>query len=121
LSFLGLDKVTGLSFNEHPTDKQKALIYFNRPHGNYDEIYLTCNTVDQYCSNEGTYLVNSTGNCSDCNFIVLSPIIRGVTYRCQASTIKENFADVISDEFIFITCESYLHHCRVFNYILFSS
>jgi hypothetical protein len=97
--FLGLDKVSNLSFNDNSTDKRIALIYFNRPHGTYDRIDLMCEALDRYCPNGDTYLVNSTGNCSNCNFILISPIIRGVTYRCQAWTIKK----------------------RAFNNVLFSS
>jgi hypothetical protein len=100
---LGLDKVTNLMFQEDSTDKRTALIYFDRPRGNYDRVYLTCVGQDLYCFNENTYLMNSTGNCSDCNFISIFPIIRGVTYSCHATTVEQNFDNVISDEYRFNT------------------
>jgi hypothetical protein len=104
--FLGLDKVTNFFFNDHGADKKMARIYFTRPRGYYDEIQLNCTAVDQYCSSGSIYnLVNSTGNCSSCNFIQISPIIRGVRYRCQATTKKESFIDVISDQLNFNTCK----------------
>ncbi len=104
--FLDLDKVTNFFFNDNAGDKKMARIYFSRPPENHDEIQLNCTAVDQYCSSGSIYnLVNSTGNCSSCNFIQISPIIRGVKYRCQATTKKESFINVISDQLNFNTCK----------------
>jgi hypothetical protein len=100
LFILDLDKVTNLTFNKNST-----LISFHRPCGNYDEIELICIASYQYCSSGSTYLVNRTGNCPSCNFIQISPIIRGVEYWCQATTIKEFFTYVSSDQLNFNTCK----------------
>ena len=102
---LGLDTVTNLIFTESSTDKKTALIYFTRPHGYYDRIEIDCSGLDRDCSYERTYLMNSTGNCSECTFVSLSPIIRGVGYVCRARTIKEDFNPVPSDEMKFNTSE----------------
>jgi hypothetical protein len=101
--FLDLDKVTNFIFRDNAADKKMVWIYFTPPRGNYDKIQLSCTAFDQYCPSGSTYLVNSTGNCSSCNFIQMSPIIRGVEYWCQATTIKEFFTDVISDPLNFNT------------------
>lgn len=100
-----LDKITNLYFHDNSEDKMTALIYFNRPYGDYDQITLTCAATDQYCFNGNTYLTNSTGNCSYCNKITISPITRGVTYKCHASTIKQNFVNITSDSLYFNTCK----------------
>lgn len=47
--------------------------------------------------------MNTTGNCSTCTSIVLSSITKGVLYKCYAITMKEDFANVSSDEFQFDT------------------
>jgi len=95
-----------LSFNEIPTNKQTILISFDRPRGYYSEVYVTCRAIDyQYCSNGSTYLLNSTGNCSDCTSISISPIIRGVTYTCEVMTVKQNYEYLVSVEMNFNTCK----------------
>ncbi len=99
LFILDLDKVTNLIFNKNST-----LMSFSRPRGYYDEIQLTCIALDQYCSSESRYLVNSTGNCSSCTSILISPITKGVSYECQATTIKANFTNITSDVLMFNTC-----------------
>ncbi|CAF0988795.1 unnamed protein product [Rotaria sordida] len=98
-----LDKVTNFTFKDDYQDRKTAQIYFNHPRGNFDEIYLNCSTQDQHCSNNISILTNTTGNCSECDSITISPIIRGVSYQCQAITIKENFINVTSDQFSFRT------------------
>lgn len=98
LFILDLDKVTNLSFNENST-----LISFSRPRGYYDEIQLICISIDQYCSNGSRYLVNNTGNSSNCTSISISPITKGVLYECTAITIKHNFVNMTSDALMFNT------------------
>ncbi|CAF4878302.1 unnamed protein product [Rotaria sp. Silwood1] len=96
-----LDKVKNLIFVEDPIDKNKTFIYFNRPYGSYHQISISCYELDQYCLNNNIYLMNTTGNCSHCTFISIFPMLRGMKYKCQAKTIKDNFADKISDEYNF--------------------
>jgi hypothetical protein len=83
------------------------LINFNRPHGNYDEISLSCSSQDQHCSNNSEILTNTIKNCSDCTSMSISPITRGVSYKCQAITLKKNFPNITSNELIFNTCMSF--------------
>ncbi|CAF4168927.1 unnamed protein product [Rotaria sp. Silwood2] len=98
-----LDKVSNFKFENDYHDNKTAWIYFNRPRGNFHKIYLNCSIQDQRCSNDRIILTNETDNCSNCNFITISPITRGVSYQCHAITIKENFLNVISDKFNFVT------------------
>ncbi len=92
---LDLDKATNLTFE---TDNRTALIAFTLSRGDFDEINLTCIAQDQHCSNLTTVLTNTTENCSTCTSILIIPIMRGVQYKCQAFTIKQNFTNIPSDE-----------------------
>ena len=79
---LGLDTVTNLFFTESSIDKKTALIYFTHPHGYYDRIEIDCSGIGRDCLNGQISLVNRTENCSDCTFVLISPIIRGELYMC---------------------------------------
>ncbi|CAF4438373.1 unnamed protein product [Rotaria sp. Silwood2] len=96
-----LDKVKNLIFVEDSIDKNKTFIYFDRPYGSYHQISISCYALDQYCLYNNIYLMNTTGNCSHCTFISISPMLRGTKYSCQATTMKETFTDRISDEYNF--------------------
>ncbi len=89
--------------NENGTNNKTALISFDRPHGYYDKILLHCSAQDQHCLNNDIVLMNMIGNCSNCTSISISPITRGVSYQCQAITLKEDFINITSDQFIFRT------------------
>lgn len=92
-------------FETDSTDKTKGLIYFNRPRGNFSQIYFRCLAQDQHCLKGISILENSINNCSNCTFISISPITRGVRYKCQASTMKTNFQNATSAEYNFTTSE----------------
>src|ERR1700734_2202995 len=102
---LGLDKVENLSFDGNLTENGSALIHFDRPRGNYDEIRINCSAQDQNCSIEDTTLTNSVANCSNCTSISISKVVRGVKYLCRAFTKKGGFSDVESNEYYFNTSE----------------
>ena len=92
-------------FIENSTDKTKGLIHFNRPRGNFDQIHLRCSAQDRRCLEGISILENSINNCSNCTFISISPITRGIQYKCEAWTMKTNFQNVTSAEYNFTTSE----------------
>lgn len=95
--------MTEFIFKQEPNKSREAFIYFTRPRGSYDQIILNCTGEDQKCIKNETALMNSTGNCSDCNSILISSIIQGVSYKCVATTIKRNFSNSTSNEYRFNT------------------
>ena len=97
---LGLDTVTNFTY---VIENNTATVSFAPVRGNFDEINVTCFAQDQRCSNALTNLTESTGNCSTCTSLSISPIERGVAYQCQASTIKEDFDEALSNELHFST------------------
>ncbi len=105
LIILGLDKVTDLSFDGNLTENRTASIHFKYPRGYYDEIRIDCVPQDQHCQRENQTLTNSIKNCTNCTSISIHPVVRGVKYKCQASTIKESFNTITSDDLYFNTSE----------------
>jgi len=102
---LDLDKVRDLSFNHNLTENGTALIRFERPHGSYDEVLISCFAEDQICWQQNYSLTNTVKNCSTCTSVSISPVLRGMKYKCQALTMKKSFKNVTSDEFYFNTSE----------------
>ncbi|CAF1568769.1 unnamed protein product [Rotaria magnacalcarata] len=96
-----LDQAINLRFVEDSVNKKKAAIYFTRPRGSYDQVSVTCSGHGEYCTHNSMSLTNTTGNCSDCNFITMFPILQGITFECEATTMKENFQIIISDKYEF--------------------
>ncbi|CAM2716895.1 unnamed protein product [Rotaria socialis] len=97
-----LEKAINLQFVEDSVNKKKARIYFTRPRGSYDQVSVTCSGHGGPCIHQSMSLTNTTGNCSDCNFITMFPILPGITFACEATTMKENFQIIISDRYEFM-------------------
>jgi hypothetical protein len=96
-----------LTFEDNLNDNKTILIHFNRPRGNFDQIHLNCSAQDQRCLNQSLFLTTSIGNCTNCTSISISPIVRGVEYKCQGFTIKQKFDNVTSSQFNFSTGDSF--------------
>jgi hypothetical protein len=103
---LDLDKVTNLTFEKDSRNKTRALIHFNSPRKNFEQIYLTCSTQDKSCSKDSYILSNTAKNCLNCTPISIYPIIPGVKYKCQATTMKDNFPNTTSNYLDFNTSMS---------------
>jgi hypothetical protein len=103
---LDLDKVTNLTHESDSKDKKRVLIHFKPPRGNFDQIYFSCSTQNKTCSKNSNILSNTIRNCSTCTSASIYPITLGVKYKCEATTMKDNFPNTTSNYLDFNTSMS---------------
>lgn len=73
------------------------------PRGRFDEIVIICSMSDSVCVRNASVLYEGITTCSNFIPIAISPIQRGVSYICQATTKKQYFQSVYSQNFQFHT------------------
>ena len=121
---LGLDKVTHFNVTGNLQENGTATVYFNCPRGSYDKIRVDCNAQDQRSLNSSRNLTTNVTNCSMNTSISISGIVSGVTYECQAFTVKETFTTVNSTTTKFSTREfiiNQINNIQIFFYLALKS
>jgi hypothetical protein len=94
-----------MSFEISSMENETGLIHFTRPRGFYDEVHIQCSPQDYQCWRNRQNLSNTINYNESYTSFSISPIIRGVKYACQASTIKDGFKNSKPSEYSFYTGE----------------